>query len=193
VARRGAGRRVHLEHRLVEVGIERPPDGIERLDAHAAQVIAHPLRHEPHAVRPRGGHARGVGAVERAIEVVAERHDLEQRGVLRAAPRLLFVATRAAAVVLEVGFGPQPAVAERGGILAGGVGRLGRMPGRRRIGIAGGVGLRARILRLPPLRIASGVGRPGVTRDRRPLAGAHDLRIWATRVPTASTTPSASE
>ncbi len=103
--------RIHLEDRLVERGVERLADRIQGAHTFAPEVLAQALGGELH---PRGPGVRcpGLGgAVHGAVEVVEGLHDLEHDALLRDPAGFLGVASRPAAVVLQLGLGAQPAVA----------------------------------------------------------------------------------
>src|SRR5262249_34596214 len=110
LARPDALGRRHLEQGFVERGVEALAHGGDRRHAAARERIAQALRGERHALRPRRGARLLRHGGERPLEVVQDFDQVEQDAVLARAHGLLAVALGAAAHVLDLGLGAQPAV-----------------------------------------------------------------------------------
>src|SRR5438132_10079573 len=111
--------RIDLEDRLVEHGIERRAERIDRLDAVTTECVASLLEHERDAVGQGGGRTAGASRLERAIEIVEPAHDPEHDALLTGAAGVIDLAPSTAAVVVELGLCAQPAVLVIDGLAVG--------------------------------------------------------------------------
>src|SRR5207249_1484591 len=91
---------------------------------------------------PRGHRAAFARRVDRALQIVEPRDQVEQDRLFRHAPRILDLPTRASSIGLELRLGPQPTilVIDRGlslGNSGGAVGafRQARLPRLRALGL----------------------------------------------------------